>query len=88
MQKEWNLYQHSSKISVPRALAVHDVLHNDASYDTWGLLDAWVKEQGLESVLEQIVGILELNGVSDSEREREWWKSHLTNTIESNPSTP
>ena len=72
---------------VSRSLAVWAVTHNQALPEQWRVLDEWVFENGLELVVADILGMLELSGSSDEANvasETAWWTTELRHTTTSN----
>jgi len=72
-------FQHPGDISVRRALACYNIMHNHASEGDWDVIDAWVDAQGLEQVLDDIERVLAMNGVGAPARAREraWWAREI-----------
>lgn len=74
------MFQHPARIPVVRALAVWAVNHNAATPEAWAELDAWVAEQGVDRVVDDVVAILRANASlspEQEERERMWWRAEL-----------
>lgn len=76
------MYVSPCSMPVPVALALHAIMHNQAMVEDWGLLDARSREIGIETLLDEIMETLRLNGVP-AERlpdERAWWARELRRT--------
>ena len=74
------MFTHNAKIPVTFALAVHAILHNQATDQSWKVIDERVTSLGIDSVLEEIKSIYTDNGGKASELDEElgWWKKELT----------
>jgi len=78
------MFQHSGKISPVRALSVWAIMHNQATKESWQIMDRWVAELGLEEVLILIKSIIEDNHEDCSELksgEMQWWRSELNASL-------
>lgn len=67
------------RIPIPRARAVGTILATNGSgtHETWALMDAWVRQEGLRPVLHAIKLLYESNGSDFITKEESWWISQL-----------
>ena len=73
-------FMHPNNVPMDVAMAVYQIMHNQATNEEWELLDSKIATEGLNKVLEYIENILIANGMKDEEvaRERRWFYGELT----------
>lgn len=69
-------FVHPGDIHPLFALAVHAVLHNNATWETWDILDKEYEE--VSETLAAITRIYKENNQPWTDRERSWWSKELT----------
>ena len=70
------MFIHDADIPKDFAIAVWEVLHNKAVYETWEIIDSYSDQPRLDWVSR----IFCSNGSEWNEQEEEWWKQQLKET--------
>ena len=71
-------FVHEGNIPKDFAMAVYKILHNQADFPEWELIDKFRAEN--QPVLEWISSILKSNGIQSPELEQElhWWQQQIS----------
>ena len=71
------MFIHRGNVPIQFALAVYRIMHNQAGFQEWELIDNYIASKGTNEVGEWIKSILIDNKTENIEAELAWWMQEL-----------